>query len=108
MPILWEEPFGIVTAEAMACGTPVIGFGRGAVPEVVVDGETGFVVDTVERMVAAICRLPEVSRAACRARVERHYSGRAVLEGYLRVYSELIARVRKGVGAVPPRGATVR
>ena len=93
MPVLWEEPFGIVMAEAMACGTPVIGFRRGAVPEVVADGETGFVVDTVEEMAAAVARLPALSRAACRARVERLYSDAAVTEGYLGVYTQLIARV---------------
>ena len=54
MPVLWDEPFGIVMAEAMACGTPVIGFRRGAVPEVVEHGVTGFVVDSVEEMVAAV------------------------------------------------------
>jgi hypothetical protein len=94
MPILWEEPFGIVMAEAMACGTPVIGLRRGSVPEVVVDGETGFVVDTVEEMAAAVGRIPAISRAACRARVERLYSDAAITEGYLGLYAELIARVR--------------
>jgi glycosyltransferase involved in cell wall biosynthesis len=94
MPILWEEPFGIVMAEAMACGTPVIGFGRGSVPEVVADGETGFVVDTVEAMAAAVGRIPSISRAACRARVEALYSDAAITEGYLGVYRQVIARVR--------------
>ena len=107
MPVLWEEPFGIVMAEAMACGTPVIGFGRGSVPEVVADGETGFVVDTVEARAAAVGRLAALSRAACRARVEGLYSDHAVTEGYLKVYSELIARVRGDVSAAvaeaPPR-----
>jgi len=106
MPILWEEPFGIVMAEAMACGTPVIGFGRGAVPEVVAHGETGFVVDTVEAMAAAVARLPAVSRGACRARVERHYSDTAVTEGYLGVYAQVRARVRREAGGRTVRGAT--
>src|SRR5262245_27936289 len=57
MPVLWEEPFGLVMVEAMACGTPVIGLRRGGVPEVVADGATGFVVDTVEEMAAAVRRL---------------------------------------------------
>jgi glycosyltransferase involved in cell wall biosynthesis len=105
MPVLWEEPFGIVMAEAMACGTPVIGFRRGAVPEVVADGETGFVVDTVADMAAAVGRLPAVSRAACRARVERLYSDTAVTEGYLRLYTELMARARGAGGAAPTRSS---
>lgn len=108
MPILWEEPFGIVMAEAMACGTPVIGFGRGSVPEVVADGETGFVVDTVEEMAAVVGRIPAISRAACRARVEMLYSDGAVTEGYLGIYSELIARVRSDAGAIAARSATAR
>jgi glycosyltransferase involved in cell wall biosynthesis len=99
MPVLWEEPFGIVMAEAMACGTPVIGFRRGAVPEVVADGATGFVVNTEVDMAAAVGRLPAISRAACRARVERLYSDTAVTEGYLRLYKELAARARGAVGA---------
>jgi glycosyltransferase involved in cell wall biosynthesis len=94
MPVLWEEPFGIVMAEAMACGTPVVGFGRGAVREVVADGETGFVVDRIEQMAAAVGRLGALSRAACRARVEQLYSDRAVTERYLRLYTEVIARVQ--------------
>jgi len=105
MPILWEEPFGIVMAEAMACGTPVIGFDRGGVSEVVVDGETGFVVDTIEEMAAAVGRLATVSRAACRARVERFYSDATVTEGYLGVYTQLMARVRREASAGTVRRA---
>ncbi|QEN85703.1 glycosyltransferase family 4 protein [Labrys sp. KNU-23] len=92
MPILWEEPFGIVMAEAMACGSPVIGFGRGAVPEVVEHGRTGYVVDTVEEMAAAIARLESIERAACRQRVETLYSEDAVTDRYLQIYEAMIAR----------------
>jgi glycosyltransferase involved in cell wall biosynthesis len=94
MPVLWEEPFGLVMVEAMACGTPVIGLRRGGVPEVVADGATGFVVDTVEEMAAAVRRLPALSRAACRDRVAALYSDGALVEGCLRIYAELIAQVR--------------
>lgn len=96
MPILWEEPFGIVMAEAMACGAPVVGFRRGAVPEVIENGVTGFVVDTVEEMAAAVGRINELSRAAARERVERLYSDRAVADGYLEVYEDMIRRIRPG------------
>lgn len=92
MPILWEEPFGIVMAEAMACGTPVLGFARGAVPEVVDHGVTGFVADEVEGLVAAVGRLRKINRGACRARVERMFSNTAVVDGYLDVYEEMIQR----------------
>jgi len=92
MPILWEEPFGIVMAEAMACGTPVLGLNRGAVPEVVEDGVTGFVADDLAGLVASVGRLKAIDRRACRERVERMFSEAAVVEGYLRVYQKLIDR----------------
>jgi glycosyltransferase involved in cell wall biosynthesis len=92
MPILWEEPFGIVMAEAMACGTPVLGLRRGAVPEVVDDAVTGFVVDTVDELVAATDRVHVIDRVACRARVEQFYSDAAIADGYIKVYRQMIAR----------------
>lgn len=95
MPILWEEPFGIVMAEAMACGTPVLGLRRGAVPEVVEDGVTGFVRDDVDGLVAAVAQIGSISRAACRARVERLFSDEAVIEGYLAVYGEMLSAMTR-------------
>jgi glycosyltransferase involved in cell wall biosynthesis len=98
MPILWEEPFGIVMAEAMACGTPVLGLARGAVPEVVENGVTGFVAREVDGLVAAVKRIGEIERAACRARVERLFSDKAVVDGYSAVYAEMIsAQKMRGV-----------
>jgi glycosyltransferase involved in cell wall biosynthesis len=105
MPVMWEEPFGIVMAEAMACGTPVIGFNRGAVSEVIVEGTTGYVVDTVAEMAAVITRLPAISRAACRARAERLYSDTAITEGYLQLYAGLTERVRGTTGQLRARSA---
>jgi glycosyltransferase involved in cell wall biosynthesis len=90
MPILWEEPFGIVMAEAMACGTPVIGLSRGAVSEIVEDGVTGFVVDDIEGLVAAVEQVGRIDRAACRARVERLFSDVAITESYLAIYAEML------------------
>lgn len=86
MPILWDEPFGIVMAEAMACGTPVLGLRRGAVPEVVEDGVTGFIGDDLDALITASERLDSLSRAACRARVEAVYGADAVVDGYLAAY----------------------
>lgn len=86
MPILWDEPFGIVMAEALACGTPVLGLRRGAVPEVVDDGMTGFVRDTLDDLVEAAGRIPTISRAACRAAVEARYSEAVIVDGYEAVY----------------------
>lgn len=90
MPILWEEPFGIVMAEALACGTPVLGLRRGAVPEVVEDGVVGFVRDDVEGLVEAVGRIGELDRRASRDRAERMFSDRAILDSYLSVYRQLI------------------
>jgi len=91
MPILWEEPFGIVMAEAMACGTPVIGFARGAVPEIVESGVTGFVADQLDELVIAARRVNSIDRAACRIRAERLFSDGALVDGYLAVYEEMMA-----------------
>lgn len=92
MPILWDEPFGIVMIEAMACGTPVLGLRRGSVPEVVCHGVTGFVEQDVDGLVAAVARLPTIDRAACRTRVEDKYSDRAVVDAYEALYRRLIDR----------------
>ena len=96
MPILWDEPFGIVMAEAMACGTPVLGFRRGSVPEVVEHGVTGFVVEDLEDMVESINQLACLDRKACRQRVERLYSETAVAEGYLTIYRDLLTQQQGG------------
>ena len=85
-PVEWDEPFGIVMAEALACGTPVVAFRRGAVPEVVEHGVTGFVCDTADEMAEAVRRLPELSRARCRASYEERFSDRVVVDGYERLY----------------------
>ena len=86
MPILWDEPFGIVMAEAMACGTPVIGFNRASVPEIVDDGVSGFLVNDVNEMARAIGRVASIDRRACRAAVERRFSDRVVVEEYESLY----------------------
>lgn len=86
----FDEPFGLSMVEAMACGTPVIATRRGSVPEVVVDGRTGFVVDGVDQAVRAIGRLDDIDRAACRERVDRHFSVDRMVEGYLAVYGAVV------------------
>ena len=94
MPILWDEPFGIVMAEALACGTPVLGLNRGSVPEVVIDGQTGFVRDTLDELIATVGSIPELSRQACRTDTEARYGQDGLAEGYLAVYRAAIKRQR--------------
>ncbi len=90
-PIDWDEPFGLVMTEAMACGTPVIARPRGSVPEVIADGETGFIVDTVDDMAEAIERLGTIDAVACRARVEERFSARPMIEGYARAFERAVS-----------------
>jgi glycosyltransferase involved in cell wall biosynthesis len=91
MPIEWDEPFGIVMIEALACGTPVIGFRRGAVPEVVQSGVTGFICQTPADAVRAVADLPTLSRARCREEAERRFSPTALVDAYEQLYAEVAA-----------------
>jgi len=89
-PIDWEEPFGLVMIEAMACGTPVVAFRRGSVPEIVEDGVTGFVVDTVEEAIEAVRRIPALSRTECRAGFDRRYTASRMALDYVTIYRRLL------------------
>lgn len=89
VPIQWEEPFGLVMAESMACGTPVIAFNRGSVPEVVQNGKTGFIVDTVQEMAAAIKRIATIDRAECRTRVEKKFSAEKMTDEYEKLFLKI-------------------
>ena len=90
MPIEWDEPFGIVMAEAFACGTPVVGFGRGSVPEVVRDGVNGFVVHTVAEAARAVQDLVRIDRAAVRRDCEERFSCDAIVAAYEALYREAV------------------
>ena len=100
LPLAWEEPFGLVMIEAMACGTPVIAFGRGAAPEVIRDGETGFLVCDVEGMIAAIDRLAGIEPARCRAHVEQNFSPCALADNYLAVYERILQTEESAVDRI--------
>jgi len=89
VPIDWPEPFGIVMIEAMACGTPVIAFNRGSVPEVVDDGVTGFVVEDINGAIGAVDRLGQLSRGKIRQRFEERFTARRMAQDYLAVYRSL-------------------
>lgn len=92
-PIDWPEPFGLVLIEALACGTPVIAYRRGSVPEIVEDGRTGFIVDDVDGAVRAVARLSEIDRVQCRAAFEARFSAERMVADYQRVYETLLAPV---------------
>jgi len=94
MPIRWPEPFGLVMTEAMACGTPVIAFADGSAPELVLDGETGFVVDDEQAMVEAVGRLDQIDPARCRHSMEERFDVTPVAQAYERAYEDVASRSR--------------
>jgi glycosyltransferase involved in cell wall biosynthesis len=88
--ISFEEPFGLSLVEAMACGTPVIAFGRGSIPEIIMDGKTGFIVEDVEQAVQAVAKVRSLDRSACREDVEQRFSQTRMVSDYMRVYREIL------------------
>jgi glycosyltransferase involved in cell wall biosynthesis len=90
-PIAWPEPFGLVMIEALACGTPVIAWRRGSVPEVVEDSVTGYIVESVDEAVRAVGRVQRLRRAACRRSFEERFDARRMARDYVRVYERAIA-----------------
>lgn len=89
-PVSWEEPFGLVMIESMAAGTPVIGFRRGAVPEVIQDGVSGFICKTVAEAVSAVGALPAIDRRACREYVRGRFDAEIAVEAHERLYRSLV------------------
>jgi glycosyltransferase involved in cell wall biosynthesis len=97
-PIDWPEPFGLVMIEAMACGTPVIAYACGSVPEVIEDGLTGFIVHNEDEAVDAVHRLSSLDRAAIRRRFEERFSATAMAQRYLAIYGRRAADTPANVG----------
>jgi glycosyltransferase involved in cell wall biosynthesis len=93
VPIEWSEPFGIVFAEALACGTPVISRPRGALPEIIRHGTDGFLVESIAEACEAVDHLGTIDRAACRQRAERLFSASTITGQYEKLYQERIARL---------------
>ena len=102
-PICWEEPFGMVMLEAMACGTPVIALRRGSVAEVVEDGVSGFVCEDVTQLADRVCMIDRISPAACRERARTHFDATVMAAGYERLYQHLCWEVRKQQVIAPAR-----
>jgi glycosyltransferase involved in cell wall biosynthesis len=91
-PIDWPEPFGLVMIEAMACGTPVIAFRHGSVPEVMEEGRTGFIVDGIKGAIKAVARIPELNREICRGVFEERFTSARMASDYVRIFERLITR----------------
>ncbi len=91
MPIDWPEPFGLVMIEAMACGTPVIAYNHGSVPEIIEDGVTGFIVGNEAEAIAALKQVHTLDRRAVRARFEERFSARRMAQDYVELYESLVA-----------------
>jgi glycosyltransferase involved in cell wall biosynthesis len=90
-PIDWPEPFGLVMIEAMACGTPIIAWRRGSVPEIIEDGVTGFIVENEDEAIEAIERIPDLDRRRVRAAFERRFTARHMAESYRRSFQKVLA-----------------
>ncbi len=88
-PILWEEPFGLVMAEALVCGTPVVAFRRGSVPEIIQDGVNGFIVDNVDEMIEAVGKTKAISAEKCRESVEGRFSVERMVNEYEAIFEKL-------------------
>ncbi len=100
MPIDWPEPFGLVMIEAMACGTPVIAFNHGSVPEIIEDGVTGFIVSDEAEAIRALKRIGTLDRGAIRARFEERFTARRMAEDYVATYESLVVPKRARLSLV--------
>jgi glycosyltransferase involved in cell wall biosynthesis len=100
-PIDWPEPFGLVMLEAMACGTPTIAFRCGSVPEVLEEGVTGYIVDSIEEAVAVVERLDGFDRARCRAVFEGRFTAERMARNYVEIYRTLCEPSRQRLSEVP-------
>jgi glycosyltransferase involved in cell wall biosynthesis len=88
--ISFDEPFGLSLVESMACGTPVVAFNRGSMPEIIRRGATGFIVDDIEGAISAVAKIGSVDRSECRADVERRFTSARMASDYVRVYQEIL------------------
>jgi glycosyltransferase involved in cell wall biosynthesis len=101
-PYDWPEPFGLVLIESLACGTPVLAYRRGSIPEIIDDGVTGFVCETLDEMVSAIGRIPLITRQHCRWAFEERFTVQRMVEDYLALYERICAEAAAGTHALAP------
>jgi glycosyltransferase involved in cell wall biosynthesis len=92
-PIAWPEPFGLVMVEALACGTPVLSLAAGSAPEIVRDGRTGFLADSVEVLADRVISVGDLDRRLCRSSVEAHFSAEAMVREHVRLYAQMLRAV---------------
>lgn len=90
MPIVWCEPFGLVMIEAMACGTPVIAYNKGSVPEILEDGLTGFIVNNSAEAIEAVKKIDQLDRRKIRQRFEELFTADIMADNYLRIYQQML------------------
>jgi glycosyltransferase involved in cell wall biosynthesis len=91
-PYDWPEPFGLVLIESLACGTPVLAYRRGSIPEIIEDGVTGFVCEGLDEMTAAIQRIPEIDRGRCRLAFEQRFTVKRMAQDYVRLYERVLGK----------------
>lgn len=89
-PVTWPEPFGLVMAESMACGTPVLALSLGSIPEVIANGKTGFVENNIEDLIKRVKDIDKIDRHECRKRIENRFSSEIMSENYIKTYKRLI------------------
>ncbi|NDY72877.1 mannose-6-phosphate isomerase [Desulfobacter hydrogenophilus] len=94
-PIRFDEPFGLSVAEAMACGTPVVAFSRGSMPELVVHGETGFLTTDIDEMIRTLKNVKDIDRRKCRQRIKSHFSVDRMVSDYIRVYKSIVEQTQR-------------
>ncbi|MBW1783956.1 MAG: glycosyltransferase, partial [Deltaproteobacteria bacterium] len=92
-PIQFDEPFGLSVIESMACGTPVIAFDRGSMPELIQNGKNGFLVNNVNEAIETVAHIKEIDRATCRRHVERDFTVDRMVDKYLHVYEMIIGQI---------------
>jgi glycosyltransferase involved in cell wall biosynthesis len=89
-PVTWREPFGLTLIEAMACGSPVVAFNRGSIPEIIKTGVTGYVVEDTESMIDAVDGIGAIDRKACREHALKNFSAQKMTDGYEAIYKKLV------------------